>query len=334
MNAGMMPTRTVVDNGNLREMIPPMRPVLFLLLGAAVGIAGATLFRGSLPPPGGSPEARILELENTLRETKLQLARIDPAQARPREDGASALGRGVRQALDDLKAGRPVDMNLLFHAAKPFLRDFFPLFDNIRKRDEQHRFDSMSGEYARKYNLSPAQQEELKQWLQNRSDQNAMLFQHLVLADGARFEDLVKATRNQRWDDGIDGFMEGQLDGDRLAAYRRDRMTQRAERVQQEADWRMQRLHQTVNLDEAQQDQVFSIMARSSKDFDPSMQIEGVSTDADPGNDRNAAIMEVLRPDQRDAYTAWRDERAAHARREFEEIGLKMPEGWDAIDDD
>jgi hypothetical protein len=75
-------------------------------------------------------------------------------------------------------------------------------------------------------------------------------------------------------------------------------------------------------------------MARSSKDFDPSMQIEGVSTDADPGSDRNAAIMDVLRPDQRDAYTAWREERTARARREFEEIGLKMPEGWDAIDDD
>ena len=311
-----------------------MRNVLLILLGLVIGAAGAILIRGSIPPAGDTPEARILSLENELRETRLRLAKIDPDQARPREDTGHALGRGVRQALADLKAGRPVDINMLFNSTKPLLRDLSPLFDNIRRRDERRRFESMAGEYGRRYDLSGDQQKALTAWLKDRSEQNAAIFKSLALADHTRLDDLMKAGRNQRWDDGVDGFMEKQLSGEKLATFRRDRLTQRAEQVQNEADWKMQRLHQTVNLDEAQQDKVFSIMARSSPHFDPQMQIEGVTTDASPGADRDAAVMQVLRPEQQQAYNDWRGERTAKAQQEFAELGLAMPEGWDALTED
>jgi hypothetical protein len=311
-----------------------MRPVLTLLLGLAIGAAGVILIRGSFPPPAGTPEARILELENELRDTRLRLAKIDPAQARPREDTGHALGRGVREALADLKAGRPVNINQLFNATKPLLRDLSPLFDNIRRRDERRRFDHLAGEYARKYDLNPDQQKALRQWLTDRSEKNAELFKAVVLSDHTRLDDLVKATRDHRHDDGMDGFMATQIGGEKLETFRRDRLTERAERVQSEADMKVQRLHGTVDLDETQQDQVFSIMARSSRDFDPQMQIEGVSADASPGADRDAAIMAVLRPDQRQRYSEWQAERRASAEANFAEIGLQMPEGWDVLEED
>jgi hypothetical protein len=66
------------------------------------------------------------------------------------------------------------------------------------------------------------------------------------------------------------------------------------------------------------------------------MQIEGLSGDVTPGasGDRDAAILAVLRPDQRESYEHWRAERRADAQRDFAEIGLKMPEGWDALSAD
>jgi hypothetical protein len=103
--------------------------------------------------------------------------------------------------------------------------------------------------------------------------------------------------------------------------------------VQNEADWKVERLNGTVGLDEAQKDEVFSIMARSSRDFDPRMQIEGVPEDSGVASreDRDASIMAVLRPEQQSSYEQWRAERRARAEQEMSEMGLKMPEGWDAL---
>lgn len=311
-----------------------MRHVIYLITGLVIGVAGAVLVRDSLPPAAGTAEARLLEVEKELKDTRLRLAKIDPAQARPREDSTHALGRGMRLAMEDMKAGRPVDPNVLFDAIKPLMRDFFPLFDNLRRRDERRRFESLAGEYGRKYNLTAGQQEELKRWMEDRSESNAAAFKAAAFGEQSRFADFAKASRGQRWDDGIDGFMEGQLSGEKLTTYRRERLEEKAGRVEQEADWKMQRLNATVGLDEAQQDQVFGIMARNARDFDPQMQIEGVTGEAAPGGDREAAIEAVLRPEQRAAYGQWKEQRRASAAREFEEIGMKLPDGWDALEED
>jgi hypothetical protein len=312
-----------------------MRNVLLLLLGLAIGAAATFLIRGSILPDTGTPEARILELEKQLRETELRLAKIDPSQARPREE-SGGLRAGARAMLDDLKAGRPVDLNHIYHALKPLMRDISPIFDRMRRREERRTFERITGEMSRKYNLTAPQQEALKEWLKQRSERNAERFKAVALADGTRLEDLVRETKDVRPDDGLDEFMATQLQGSALDSFQRDRLTQRAERVQNEADWKVERLHSTVGLDEEQKDQVFAIMARSSRDFDSQMQIEGVTADAAKASreDRDAAIMAVLRPDQQATYEQWRAERRAVAEQEFAEIGVRMPEGWDALGSD
>jgi hypothetical protein len=310
-----------------------MRNVLLLITGLVVGVAGAILIRGSILPPEGTPEARILALESELRETRLRLAKIDPNQARPHEDAGGAIRAGLGSALEDFKAGRPVDLNHAYQALKPLMQELVPIFDSIRRRGERRNFERIAGEMSRKYHLTGTQQEALQVWLKDRSDRNAEAFKLVALAPGTRLDDLAKASHEMRMDDGLDGFMETQLQGQALENFRKDRMTERAERVQNEADWKVERLNSTVTLDEAQKDQVFSIMARSSRDFDPQMQIEGVSTDPAPASreGRDAAIMAVLRPEQQESYERWRAERRARAEQEMAEMGLKMPEGWDAL---
>ena len=315
-----------------------MRNFLMLLIGLIIGVAGAVLVRDSILPAEGTPEARILALEEELKDTRMRLAMIDPAMVRPRADTGHAVGVGVRGALDDLKSGRPVDMNHLFNATKPLLRDLSPLFDNIRRKEERRSMEYLAGEYTRKYDLNSTQQAALKEWLKNRSEQNADLFKAVVLADGTRLDDLVKASKFDRKRNNVDGFMEQQLTGEKLTTYRRDRLEERAQQVQNEADRKVERLNNTVQLDERQQDQVFSIMARSSPEYDAQMMIEGVeasaATEGNAGPDRDAAIMEVLRPDQQQKYTQYQEERRAKMEMEFTEMGLKIPEGFDALNDD
>ena len=124
------------------------------------------------------------------------------------------------------------------------------------------------------------------------------------------------------------------LSGDKLAAFNSERLAERAQRVEREADMQVQRLDGIVALNEAQRDQVFGIMARTSPDYDPAMVPQGVlgQIGNTPGGDRRTAILSVLRPDQKAAYEAEREKRRVEAAREMEAIGLSLPKNWDLWD--
>ena len=77
-------------------------------------------------------------------------------------------------------------------------------------------------------------------------------------------------------------------------------------------------------------------MARSSPEFDPSMQLEGLggkTATLPPGQSRDEAVMHVLRPEQRRQYEEHRIARRAAAGKEMEEVGLKLPDSWDMFEE-
>jgi hypothetical protein len=206
----------------------------------------------------------------------------------------------------------------------------------MRVRDQMRRVDSMTGELARKYDLNDGQQAALKAWFEQKAEADAKVWSDLVASDSASLEDLARASRDIRPDEGLDAFMATQLSGQKLADFQTERMTERAGRVQQEADLRVQRLDGIVKLDDAQRDQVFGIMARGSRDYDPAMKLEGIGGDigATPGGGTHDAMLSVLRPDQRAAYEAERQRRRDEAAEELSQIGLSLPENWDPLEDD
>src|SRR5262245_25996281 len=116
----------------------------------------------------------------------------------------------------------------------------------------------------------------------------------------------MKASRDIRPDAGLDSFMPTILHGEKLEQFRSERLAERAQRVESEADRRVQQLDQVVKLDESQRDQVFGIVARSSKDYDPQMVLEGAGgqISAAPTGNPQEAMLSVLRPEQRAAYDA------------------------------
>jgi hypothetical protein len=309
-----------------------MRTLLPLLAGLVIGALGVWLGRDSVLPPKKSPEARALELQAQLTEMRLRLAKIDPTQAREREDSGSTLGLGIRAALADVKAGRPVDLNGLYQAIKPLMRDLSPLFDKIRLANEKRHFEWLAGSMTREYGLNESQSQALKTFLFERGEANAKAFNELAFSGKATLNDMIQATRQQPYDSQTDSFMETLLQEPRRSAYRKAKLIERAERVQSDADAKVARLDNIVQLDESQKDRVFSIAARSSSAYSPDMRLEGVE-EGEPfrGGDRNQAINAVLRPEQQTRFDQWRESRVYEARNEFEQVGLQLPVGWEAF---
>lgn len=331
---------------------PSIRSLIPLVTGLLVGGVGAVLFLQSMPGAEGSPEERANKLEVELKRAQNRIAALEASgsQERPKrgildriagdgggsQDGRRTLADGVRSIAEDIREGKPVSPDDIFRASQPLMRDLAPLFDRMRVKAQQQAIDTMSGELARKYDLPPQSEELLKQWFQKKSAEDAKRWSEMIARDGTRLEDVMRASRDVRPDQGLDAFMPGILGGEKLAAFRTERMAERAQRVEQEADMKVQRLNSIVPLDEAQRDQVFGVMARGSREYDPTMVLEGVQGDIGntPGGDPQAAMLAVLRPDQRAAYDAERQRRRGEAAKDMEAIGLALPPDWDMFGED
>jgi len=313
-----------------------IRTLLPLVIGLLAGALGATMFRQSLPGPEGSPEERANKLEVELKHAHNRLSALEGADPSGRRRPGRTLADGARNIAEAIRAGKPVSPDDILRASQPLLRDLAPLFDRMRVKQQQQIIESMTGELARKYNLTPQQQTALKQWFEDKSNADAQRWNKLISQDGTRIEDLMRAARDVRPDDGLDQFMATTLSGDKLTEFQTTRMAQRAERVQQDADQRVQRLDSIVQLDTTQRDQVFGIMARASRDYDPAMQLEGIGGEITPttGGNRQQAMLAVLRPEQRAAYASAQQQRHDEAAKNMESLGLTLPADWDLLNDD
>ncbi len=314
-----------------------IRLPLALAAGLVIGAVGAVLFQQSLPPPPGTAEAKADALQGELGRARTKIARLEAQIPKTEPSTTDKARSGVAGILDDVKHGRPVDANAVFQHAKPVLRDLTPLFDAMRRKEQRREFDRIAAHMGEAYQLNEAQRTALKNWLGERAAQDAERFNTMAFADNTTLEDLAKASRYQRPDKALDEFMDHTLTGPALQRYDGDRLRERAQSVENAANNRVNRLNSVVELDSSQQDRVFSIMARSSPDFDPSMKLDGISpssTSISPGQDREQAILNVLRPDQRQRYEAYRQKQREEAEQEANEVGLKLPQRWDLFEND
>jgi hypothetical protein len=300
-----------------------IRPILYLVAGLVVGGAAAVLFRDSLPGEKGSPEERISKLEVELRRSQNRVLALEGGRRSGR-----TVQDGLRELRESYEMGRLISPDDLLRTFQPWVRDLSPIFDRIRVRDAKRNSDRIIGELTRKYGLTAAQQESLGRWFKQKAEDDAKRFSDLASRPGTTLEDLMLETRDDRWDNGLDAQMERVLSGDKLADFKHERLLEKTDRVQGDADMRLTRVDAIVDLDDGQREQVFNIMARGSPDYDPSMQLGG------PVGDRNQEMLTVLRPEQRQAWDAERERRRNEAQAEMAEIGMSLPAGWDALEDD
>ena len=312
-----------------------MRPLIALIVGLAVGVAGAILFAQSMPPKEGSAEERVGKLEVELKRANNRVAALEGSDPNGRKRPGRTLKDNVRGIAENIRDGKPVTPDDVFRATQPLIRDLAPLFDRIRVRELQRQSDAKAGEIARKYALNPAQQESLKKWLDQNAADEAKRYTDLISQDGTRLEDLAKASNEVRVDDSVDRYMEATLQGEKLAAFRATRMLEKVENVQKEADMKVTRLDDIVGLDDTQRGQVFGVMARGARDFDPAMQFEGLGADTaalDSGKSKQDAILAILTSEQRLSYEKDRVQKRITAQKDMEAIGLTLPAEFDSSD--
>ncbi len=312
-----------------------MRPLIALIVGLAVGITGAILFVQSMPPKEGSAEEQVDRLEAELKRANNRVAALEGSDPSGHKRPGRTIKDNVRGIAENIRDGKPVTPDDVFRATQPLIRDLAPLFDRIRVRELQRQSDAKAGEIARKYALNPAQQESLKKWLDQNAADEAKRYTDLISQDGTRLEDLAKASNDVRVDNGLDQYMESTLQGEKLAAFRSTRMLEKVENVQKEADMKVTRLDDIVGLDDTQRGQVFGVMARGARDFDPAMQFEGLGTDTaalDSGKSKQDAILAVLTPEQRLSYEEDRVQKRITAQKDMEAIGLTLPADFDSSD--
>ena len=140
---------------------------------------------------------------------------------------------------------------------------------------EKRQLNYLSGELTRAYGLDDGQQEALNVWLDRQAEANGDRISRVLDDPESGFIDFSKVIdeRNDslRYSQDLDDFMARTLDADTLATYQADRLAERVERVQNEAEGRVQRLDSLVDLDEEQKDQALAIMDNSSEYLDTSM---------------------------------------------------------------
>ncbi len=303
--------------------------------GIILGAVGAVLFQRSLPPPTGTTEAKLFAIEHDLQQAQQRihtLEDLNPNGTRKMEGG---MMDAVRSLAQDLREGKTINPDDIWRATRPLLRDLAPLFDRLRMKDEARQIDWRVGEMGRKYGLTAEQQTALRAFFKDQGAENHRKWQAMLDDPHSTLLDFEKTKRKLRPDAEMDGFMESTLTGDKLTAYKSERLKTRAENVQRDADFKVERLSGIVSLDETQKDEVFAIMARGSKDYDPSMKLEGLGADVShlpPGESTYQAVQSVLRPEQASQLEADKAQRRTKAEREMGEVGLTLPADWDMLE--
>ncbi|MEC9055591.1 MAG: hypothetical protein VX633_09815 [Verrucomicrobiota bacterium] len=311
-----------------------MHQYIGVLTGAVLGAIGAILFGQSLGPDQGSQQERAENAEHQLRVAEAQLRRLQGSRIRADRQRSA---EGARDILEDIREGRGADLDDIFAVTKPWLNDISPVINLMRSKEEREQFARLAGDYTRKYDLNESQQKQLRQWLDARATENAERFVNVVTDDSSTIYDLMLAGKEAEQNiQGIDQFMERQLTGEALISFRADRLQERINSVEGEANGRLNNLDSIVNLDASQEDRLFFTMARSSEDYIPSMDIEGMNGDRSPLNrkGRNAVIESILTSEQQELLENHRQNRRQNAEEEMREIGLRLPENWQQLEDD
>ena len=103
-----------------------------------------------------------------------------------------------------------------------------------------------------------------------------------------------------------------------------------------EANRKLHRLHEVVDLDVSQQDAAFLLFARGSKDYESGMEVDGMRG-AQSGlalEQRDAEVQALLNPNQQADYERYQKEQQNEANEELGELGLRLPSDWDLFEDD
>ena len=275
----------------------PVALVVGTALGAAVVYGIISLNRPQIPAPEAAPAAapvdrsaleaankRIDELENRLKQKEIEKAPTPTPEERAKDPEAAA----------------QADVRGLLQDSKPLLNRLAPLFQDGVKRMIDRQIDTL----ASRYGLTEDQKTKLRAKLQAMSDEEFKKFNDRLNDPKITPDKLFQPGANPLSPEALKVALKETMTADQYAAYEKQETEDRVKRLETQANWQTENLGQRLGLSEAQKDEIFGIMVKSS---DPSLAVEtesGAGNNAPQNPDQEAAIRAVLTEDQAKTYDA------------------------------
>jgi hypothetical protein len=304
-----------------------------LVIGLLVGCAGGYLFSKSQRPDPGSIQDRLELAEQEAAKSGREARALKAYVERAEGSGSAKFRRLAR----DLKDGKEVSFDDILGSAKPWMRQVAPVMDRIRKVNEAKWVDARVSEWTRNYTLTAAQRNELRGHFKKRSEENAEKINEVINSDQSGFVEFVQATEND-WRDfeETNDLMEGFLEGEELEQFQEERLAQRVEAVQEEADRKLGRLDEIVTLSDEQQAELFRVMARGSEDYRPEVNPQDYRGATSPLDRmaRDAAINSALTPVQRKSLDEYRENQLREVAEQWDRYQLAPPKDFDLLEGD
>ena len=274
-------------------------PLLLVVAGAALGGGAIYLWQsGSAPvtaPPAvtavstgelDAAKKRITDLEQQVKAAELAAT---PKVEVPTEEERAA----------DPQAAMAKDLKGLLQDSRPLLNRLAPMFREGMMRGIERQIEDLATELG----LNDAQKEELRAKLAAMGDAEMKKFNDRLADPNMTPEKLFQdGGRGAFSPEGMKTALKETLTPEQYEKYDKKQTAERVQRLERQANWQTDRLGKRLNLSEAQKDQVFGIMVKSS---DPNLEVEtgtGAEAPTAADADRDAAIKAVLTPEQRTIY--------------------------------
>ncbi len=291
------------------------RILLPLLAGIALGAAVVLLWhqsadartRAALKQDG---DAKVAQLQRELASARSE---VTAWQQRLEATGA-----------EDAPARENVlDIQRILNDARPLMKTLALMFGERRKEMTDRMIRGMASKLAEQMGLTEAQTE--------------AMIAHFTALDAANFEkvkamldrkltilDVFNVMNESNPQKTMDAYVQQAMTPEQKAAWENRKLETKAEQLERTTNWKLDRMSGALKLDEAQKDQVFSILVKTNPDYDPSLGIEGLTgttPDTTIPLKEEDAIASVLRPEQMQDWSAYQKKQAAEKSRLTDAFG-------------
>ena len=295
------------------------RAIIVFILGTLAGAAALILIN----LPSTEEELETFSTQKTIDTLNAEIAtlRTELSQANAKISALEAASPSPSASTDDPTIAANNGPNPitnfadLLTEARPLIQRMAPMLQNMRKQGQTQWITSEVAKWTEKLDLTEAQADAVSKLMTEKAD--AFAAEDAARLDNSSIPMTQLFPNRETWERralAIDDVMEQTLSGDQYESYRTEQLTERATNITDSANRKVERLSESLTLDDSQQDQLFEILVKKSPSYDPAMQIEtsldgSLAETLDPAISEEDAVRRILTEEQAPTYESYLEER-------------------------
>lgn len=262
------------------------------------------------------------------QESDAKVAQLQNELASARSEATTWQQRLAAAGVDDSPVKENVlDIQRILNDARPLMKTLALMFGERRKEMSDRMIRDMASKLAEQMGLT--------------EEQTEAMIAHFTALDAANFEkmkamfdrnltimDVFTVMNDTNPQKAMDAYVQQTMTPEQKASWENRKLETKAQQLERTANWKLDRMSGALKLDEAQKDQVFSILVKSNPDYDPSLGVEGVTGTTPDAADANVAplkeedaIANVLRPEQMQDWSTYQKKQTAEKSRLTDALG-------------